>query len=168
MTDDDPTERVTPTAEESPAPPVDGSHRGDAPDCKREAEPPHDGGADPPRGHRDEPTGVQEGPSGREVVVPLRLYKTVTVFSTLIAVLSFVLGFILLDAATLEWSFLRRLVDSILLTFGIQFADGTVTASLAIGGLLLIGFGSAVYILGTRFRAQGMGKPQEGSSEDSQ
>ena len=35
-----------------------------------------------------------EGPDGREVEVPLRLYKSVTVFSTTIAVLFIVIGFL--------------------------------------------------------------------------
>lgn len=40
-----------------------------------------------------EPTGVQESPDGREIVVPLALYKTITVFSTLAAIVTFSWGF---------------------------------------------------------------------------
>ena len=112
-------------------------------------------------------TGPREGPSGREVVVPMRLYKTVTVFSTLIAVVLFVLGFVLIDAATLQISLIRRTVITVLAVGGVSPATDVLTALLAIAGLSLIALGSAVYVFGTRFRARGMGKPQEDSSEGS-
>ena len=89
------------------------------------------------------------GVRGREVVVPLRLYKTVTVFTTLIAIAGFVGGFMLLDAATNTAS---APIDE-------------VNPALAVAGLLLIAAGSAVWIYGTRFRAAGMGKPKDESGE---
>ena len=107
------------------------------------------------------------GSGGRDIVVPMRLYKTVTVFSTLIAVVSVVLGFVLLDAATLSISFLRRAITGVLVTLGVGVADEILTAVLAFLGLSVIAFGAGVYIVGTRFRARGMGKSQEDSNEES-
>ncbi|SFR47536.1 DUF7315 family membrane protein [Halogeometricum limi] len=101
----------------------------------------------------------------REHVVPMRLYKTVTVFSTLIAVVGVVVGFMFLDAATLNVSFLGALVTGLLAALGVSVADGIVNTALAVLGLALIGFGAGVYTIGTRFRAQGMGKSQEDSDE---
>lgn len=114
-----------------------------------------------------EPEGPREGPGGREVVVPLRLYKTITVFSTLIAVVGFILGFILIDAATLQVSLLRSVVVAILSTVGLVPSKDVLTALLALAGLSLIAGSAAVYVIGTRFRAQGMGKSQEDSREGS-
>ena len=113
-------------------------------------------------------TDRDEGRRGRrDVEVPMRLYKTVTVFSTLIAVLGVVLGFVLLDAATLQVSLLRRAVVGGLSLVGLDPAAAVLSAVLAGAGLACIGFGAAVYVLGTRFRARGMGKSQEDSGEDS-
>lgn len=109
----------------------------------------------------------ESGGGGRDIVVPMRLYKTVTVFSTLIAVVSVVLGFVLLDAATLSISVLRRAITGVLAALGVGVADDVLTAVLALLGLAVIAFGAGVYIIGTRFRAQGMGKSQEDSNEDS-
>jgi uncharacterized membrane protein len=109
----------------------------------------------------------ESGSGGRDIVVPMRLYKTVTVFSTLIAVVSVVLGFVLLDAATLSISVLRRAITGVLAVLGVGVADDVLTAVLALLGLAVIAFGAGVYIIGTRFRAQGMGKSQEDSNEES-
>ncbi|WP_303653766.1 hypothetical protein [Halorubrum sp. F4] len=114
---------------------------------------------------RNEPVGPRIGPNGREVVVPLRLYKTVTAISTLAAVVTYLIGFILVDAATLQVSVVRRLILLVLDRVGITLAEDTLTALLAIAGVASILLGTAVYVLGTRFRAQGMGKPQEDSNE---
>ncbi|MDQ2053360.1 MULTISPECIES: hypothetical protein [Halobellus] len=95
------------------------------------------------------------------------LYKVVTVFSTLIAVVSVVFGFMLLDAATLNVSFLGNFVRSVLAFVGLQIADGILSTVFAAVGLAIIAFGAGVYIIGTRFRARGMGKYQEDSGEDS-
>ncbi|WP_148413102.1 hypothetical protein [Haloferax sp. KTX1] len=103
----------------------------------------------------------------RDIVVPMRLYKTITVFSTLIAVVSVVLGFVFLDAATLQVSALRAVVAAALGALGIGVADGLLSTALAVVGLSVIAFGAVVYTLGTRFRARGMGKSQEDSGEDS-
>ncbi|WP_425492333.1 DUF7315 family membrane protein [Halobellus inordinatus] len=112
-------------------------------------------------------SGNREGGRGRDVVVPMPLYKVVTVFSTLIAVVSVVFGFMLLDAATLNVSFLGNFVRSVLAFVGLQIADGILSTVFAAVGLAIIAFGAGVYIIGTRFRARGMGKYQEDSGEDS-
>ncbi len=114
---------------------------------------------------RNEPIGPRVGPNGREIVVPLRLYKTVTALSTLVAVVAYFVGFTLVDAATLQVSFVRAIVVYVLDTVGAAPSEGVLTALLAIAGIGMILFGTAVYVLGTRFRAQGMGKAQEDSSE---
>jgi len=99
------------------------------------------------------------------VVVPLRLYKTITVFSTLIAVVGFIAGFILIDAATLQVSLLRTVVVGLLSSVGVAPSADLLTALLALAGLSLIAGSAATYVVGTRFRAQGMGKSQEDSGE---
>ena len=110
---------------------------------------------------------VRDADGRRDVVVPMRLYKTVTVFSTLIAIVSVILGFVLLDAATIRLSLLRRLVIAVLQAVGISPPTTVLSAVLAILGLGIIAFGAGVYVLGTRFRARGMGNPQEDADESS-
>nr|WP_129115268.1 hypothetical protein [Halegenticoccus tardaugens] len=97
----------------------------------------------------------------------MRLYKTVTVFSTLIAVVCVVLGFVLLDAATLQVSPLRDALLAVFSAVGVAVDESVVNALVALFGLAIIGFGAGVYVLGTRFRARGMGKSQEDSGEGS-
>jgi len=87
--------------------------------------------------------------SQREVVVPLRLYKTVTVFSTLIAVFSVVGGFILVDVATNRASAPASEID----------------VPIAIGGVGLILVGTVVYAFSTRFRTEEMGKSKDDADE---
>lgn len=128
--------------------------------------------ADPPPG-REVPT---DGPSGggrRDVVVPMRLYKTVTVFSTLGAVVTVVVGFILLDAATGTGGILRVLAGLVLVGgagVDVGVVEGwfralrPVFAALGLGS---IGFGAGVYILGSRFRAEGMGNAQDDADKPS-
>lgn len=101
----------------------------------------------------------------RQVIVPMRLYKTVTVFSTLVAVGSVVFGFLLLDAATLQVGVFRRLASLLFAILGVQPATGTLDALLAGAGLAAMAFGAGVYVLGTRFRTPEMGKSQEDSRE---
>ena len=107
------------------------------------------------------------GASGRDIVVPMRLYKTVTVFSTLIAVVCVVVGFMLLDAATLNVSVLGNIVTGALAVVGVVIDEGVLSTIFAAGGLGIIGIGAGVYVVGTRFRAEGMGKSQEDSDEAS-
>ncbi len=94
---------------------------------------------------------------GRDVQVPMRLYKTVTVFSTLIAVFAVVFGFLLLDAAALGTGLLRQLAQSTLSALSLSLADSLLSALFAITGLLSIAVGAGVYVLGTRFTAEEMG-----------
>ena len=114
---------------------------------------------------RTEPVGARVGPNGREIVVPLSLYKTVTALSTFVAVVTYLVGFILIDAATLQVSILRRILIYGLSQVGVTPPDDVLTAAFAIVGVGSILLVTAVYVLGTRFRAQGMGKPQEDSTE---
>jgi hypothetical protein len=103
----------------------------------------------------------------RDVVVPMRLYKTVTVFSTLIAVVAVVGGFVLLDAATLRMSLVRNVVVLVLSAVGLHPPADVLNAALGVTGLLAIAAGAAVYTLGTRFRTRGMGKSQDEADEGS-
>jgi len=111
--------------------------------------------------------GVRDADGRRDVVVPMRLYKTITVFSTLIAIVGVVLGFVLLDAATIRLSLPRRAVVGVLRVVGIVPPEAVLSAVLAVLGLAAIGVGAGVYVLGTRFRAHGMGNPQEDADESS-
>lgn len=86
---------------------------------------------------------------GRGVVVPDRLYRVVTVFSTLIAIVCTIIGFALLDEAT-GWA-TRPLSE--------------VDVPLAVLGLLVLAGGAIQYAYGTRFRAAGMVTDKEGEDE---
>ncbi len=90
--------------------------------------------------------------SDRDVVVPLPLYKVITVFSTLIAGVAVVGGFIVLDEATQRAS--------------VQLED--IDPLLALLGLFMIAGGGAMYAFSGRFRAPGMGttKTDENESPD--
>ncbi|WP_254273938.1 DUF7315 family membrane protein [Haloarcula marina] len=96
-------------------------------------------------------TGVRSAEGSRDVVVPLRVYKTVTVFSTLIAVFSVVGGFILVDVATDRASAPASEID----------------VPVAIGGVGLILLGTVVYAFSTRFRTEEMGKSKDDANEHS-
>lgn len=76
-----------------------------------------------------------------DVVVPIGVYKIVTVFSTLIAGAAVVGGFVLLDTATQQ----------------AQAPASEINVPLALGGVAVIVAGSAVYVFSTRFRTAGMG-----------
>lgn len=99
----------------------------------------------------------------RDVVVPIRLYKTITVFSTLIATGCILGGFIFIDAATLQVSVLRRLLLRGLAVGGISIDQELFSGVLAIVGLSLMAAGTGVFVLSSRFRAPGMGNAQEDS-----
>ncbi len=87
----------------------------------------------------------------RDVVVPLRVYKAVTVFSTLFAVVFVLAGFVLLDEATNRATAELSEIDPVMAILGLG---------------LLVG-GSAVYAFSTRFRTEGMGKSKDESDEPS-
>jgi|GEM_PF-254582 len=121
---------------------------------------------DDPEDPRNEPIGPRVGPDGREIVVPLRIYKAVTVFSTLAAIVTYFIGFTLIDAATLQISFIRSVILVVLDTVGLAPAEDVLTAVLVIFGVLSILLGTAIYVLGTRFRAQGMGRNRSADGEE--
>jgi hypothetical protein len=104
----------------------------------------------------DEPRRGADG----DVVVPMELYKVVTVFSTLIAVFCVVFGFILLDAATLNTSVMRRGLVGLFAAAGVTPDEGVFEIAFALAGIALIGVGAGTYVLGTRFRTEGMGSPK--------
>jgi len=103
----------------------------------------------------------------REVEVPMALYKRVTVFGTLIAVVSVLLGFVLLDAATLRGSRLREWTVAAVEATGVGVPGGVLSAAFALLGLGAISLGAGVYVLSTRFRTAGMGKSKDRADEDS-
>jgi O-antigen/teichoic acid export membrane protein len=92
-----------------------------------------------------------DGRSSRDIEVPIRLYKTVTVFSTLFAIAGVILGFVLLDSAT------NRATAEL----------GEVNIVMAIAGLAAILGGAGVYAFATRFRAPGMGNAKDDDDEGS-
>ncbi|MEZ3144408.1 hypothetical protein [Halobaculum sp. MBLA0143] len=97
----------------------------------------------------------------RDVVVPMPIYKTVTVFSTLLAVVGVVGGFVLLDAAVMTGGVVRFAVNAVLSVFAVQVSPGvwaTLQPVFAVLGLAGIALGAVVYVLGSRFRAEGMGE----------
>ena len=101
----------------------------------------------------DDPPQIRSSGEGsqREVVVPLRVYKTVTVFSTLFAIASVVGGFILVDVATERASAPASEID----------------IPIAIVGIGLILAGTVVYAFSTRFRTEEMGKSKDDADEPS-
>ncbi len=114
-----------------------------------------------------EPAQTDSPSSGRrDIVVPLRLYKTITVFSTLIATICILTGFILLDAATLQVSVLRTVFLLGFETVGLTISQDVFSVVLGIGGLTLMALGAGVFVLSSRFRAEGMGNSQEDTAEE--
>ena len=87
----------------------------------------------------------------RTVTVPLAVYKTVTVFSTLFAVIGVVAGFVLLDSATDRATADLAEVDPLL----------------ALLGLGLIVAAAITYAFSTRFQAEEMSKPKDTGGEGS-
>lgn len=101
---------------------------------------------------RDDPGDAEPTASNRrEVIVPLRLYKTVTVFSTLIAIVAVLGGFVVLDVATERT----------------QATASELNVALAVIGLALIAFGAVAYAFSTRFRTAGMGNAKDDTDEHS-
>lgn len=99
----------------------------------------------------DERSASEPSEGSREVVVPLRVYKAVTVFSTMFSVFLVVGGFLALDAATKRAN--------------LDLAD--INPLLALVGLAMIGGGGALYAFSSRFRARGMGNAKERTDEQS-
>lgn len=92
----------------------------------------------------------ERSPEDSGVVVPMRVYKTVTVFSTLFAVVGVVGGFILLDIAT------NRAAADI----------GEINPLVALLGVGLIVLSAAVYAFSTRFQAAEMGNAKESEGKE--
>jgi len=88
---------------------------------------------------------------GRRVVVPDRVYKTVTVFSTLFAVVAVVGGFVVLDRATNR----------------AQAPVSEIDPLLALVGVAAIFLGAVTYAFSTRFEAEGMGNAKDEPDEPS-
>ncbi|MFW5919611.1 MAG: DUF7315 family membrane protein [archaeon] len=111
---------------------------------------------------------VSEGASasGREVVVPMALYKRVTVFGTLVAILTVLFGFVALDAALYSRSIVRVNVLWFLERVGLPTAPGVVSAAFAVIGLGLVVLGAWSYVLSTRFRTEGMGTARDAPSSE--
>lgn len=86
----------------------------------------------------------------RGVAVPMRVYKTVTVFSTLFAVVGVVGGFVLLDVATDR----------------AQTDLAGVDPLVALAGVGLIVLSAAVYAFSTRFQPEEMRNPKDNGGED--
>jgi hypothetical protein len=105
-----------------------------------------DDGRDP-TGSDDGDGASGSGPRGRDVEVPFEVYKVVTVFSTLFAIGTVVVGFVLLD-----WGTNRATAD---------LSDVNVGITLA--GLGCIALGAGTYAFSTRFRARGMGNAKDGA-----
>lgn len=92
----------------------------------------------------------------RTVTVPLEVYKSVTVFSTLVATILVVLGFTMFDAAIFESSIIRQFVLALLDGVGLVPSDRVLSTAFALFGLVLIASGAVIYIIGARFRASEM------------
>jgi len=107
--------------------------------------------ADTAEPHESSASEESSGLRGREVEVPMRLYKTVTVFATLLAMTGVILGFIVLDTATNNAS----------------AALSEVNLLLALLGLGLIVAGAAIYAFSTRFQTAEMGKSKDDTDEES-
>jgi hypothetical protein len=91
------------------------------------------------------------GIGARSVTVPTRVYKSVTVFSTLFAVLCVVGGFVVLDVATNRASVSLANADPVL----------------ALAGIGLIVLGTVSYAFSTRFQAEEMGNAKDDDDEPS-
>lgn len=79
----------------------------------------------------------------------MAVYKVVTVFSMLIAILLVVGGFSVVDTATDRGT----------------AAPGEVDAALALAGVGIVLVGAAVYVFSTRFRAEEMGNAKDDADE---
>lgn len=123
----------------------------------------------------DLPEGPRTSEGGRrEVVVPIRLYKTVTVFSTLLAIVCVVAGFWFLTAAgaVIENPTGSLFVALIQMLGGLTVSQlepyvPVIALLLGLTGLALVAGGGWVFAMGSRFRGTGMGKPKDDPDEPS-
>lgn len=100
----------------------------------------------------DDPTRVDDG----TVVVPMRMYKGITVFSTLVATVLVVLGFFLFDAATQAGNPVRQAVVWLAGLAGVVPSSGTLGVGFGLAGIASILLGAGSYVLGTRFKTAEM------------
>jgi hypothetical protein len=100
----------------------------------------------------DDPTRVDDG----TVVVPMRMYKGITVFSTLVATVLVVLGFFLFDAATQAGNPVRQLVVWLAGLVGVVPSSGVLGVGFGLAGIAAILLGAGSYVLGTRFKTAEM------------
>ena len=118
------------------------------PDAEADGGTTTDPGPDPDAGSNPDADGSTDA---RTVVVPTRVYKSVTVFSTLFAVVAVVAGFVSLDAATNRASVSLSEADPVL----------------ALSGVGLIVLGAVTYAFSTRFKAAEMGNAKDDDDEPS-
>lgn len=105
-------------------------------------------------------TGRQDDGS---IVLPMRLYKGVTVFSTLLATALVVLGFFMFDAATHPANPLREGAVWLVGVSGWTPPSGAVDVAFGLVGVAIVLVGAGSYVLGTRFKAEGMVGDEESS-----
>ncbi|MDZ7746230.1 MAG: hypothetical protein U5K28_06845 [Halobacteriales archaeon] len=103
---------------------------------------------------------------GRDIAVPMEIYKSITVFSTLFAVAFVLLAFVMFDAATLGRSFVRELVQDAFGAIGLGVGGQSLTIAFALIGFAFLITGSGIYILGSRFRAEEMGNAKNDADEE--
>jgi len=111
-------------------------------------------------------TQPQRTPDG-SVVVPMRVYKGITVFSTLVATALVVFGFFLFDAATrLDNPIRETAVWAVELT-GWTPSAGVVNVAFGLLGVAVLLVGAGSYILGTRFKTAEMVDGGAAETDDS-
>jgi hypothetical protein len=93
------------------------------------------------------PDTSEKRPRDDDVIVPMSVFKVVTVFSTLIAAAAVVGGFVIIDLATQGGLAPRSEINVILALIGV----GSIV------------FGSVIYVFSTRFRTEGMRSPKDGA-----
>ncbi|QCC49758.1 DUF7315 family membrane protein [Halapricum salinum] len=98
------------------------------------------------------------------IVVPMRMYKGITVFSTLVATVLVVLGFVSFDAATRTDHLFRTTLRWVFEAVGVTLSVDVLNVLFGLLGVGLIVLGAGSYILGTRFKTEGMVDRDEGES----